>query len=159
MKDYEAIGLFCEDIREEKSGKFILIGLYTDNVNVTSIPGVFSKLAIYVRIHLNPAFDIREMTLVIRAPGQQEMNIGDFDPAIIEEQRKKGTVAPHIGLILQAVVSPFPVQAAGTIAAILKVNGEEKTVAVLNVRAMEKTKSEPSSPSISEPHASQPTSS
>jgi hypothetical protein len=31
-------GLFCEDIRTEKSGKLILIGIYASNIQVASLP-------------------------------------------------------------------------------------------------------------------------
>src|SRR3954452_971566 len=63
MQPVSVVAFFCEDIREEKSGQDIIIGVFPDNLNLTpSGPSegagttVITKLGLYVRLH----FDVND---------------------------------------------------------------------------------------------------
>ena len=61
---FSAIALFCEDIREEKSGQYAIAGILPDRLNVKRLPTVLPKLGIYLRFHLNTASKFRTTSLI-----------------------------------------------------------------------------------------------
>jgi len=83
------MALFCEDIREEKSGAISLMGIMNDNVLIPALPdGVKSatafvpKLFAYVRV----SFDV---TAVVPAPILLKLRLPDgnlFDLPMIDEK-------------------------------------------------------------------------
>jgi len=136
MLPVSIVGFFCEDIREEKAGTDTIIGIMPDNVNVRSIPCVFPKLGIYIRIHLDPAHDPGEIQLKLALPDGSEFSLGRFEASLvtnsIDTARAGG--GPLAGLISRAVASPFRIPAAGRIRAIVTVKGTEYIAAALNVQ-------------------------
>lgn len=141
MNDYNIVGVFCEDIREEKGSKNTLLGIYADNVNVTEIPGTFIKLAIYIRIHAKPDYDIEDLTFSLRLPDGENIHLGEFDRAGLEKAKasRLETKAPYIGLVIQAAFQQLHIAQPGRLMAIAKINGEEIIAASLNVRAKVKS--------------------
>jgi hypothetical protein len=47
MIGVRAMGVFCDDIREEVQGMHSLVGIYPDNVNVPVVPRMMPKLGLY----------------------------------------------------------------------------------------------------------------
>lgn len=45
--------IFCDDLRVEASGKVILIGCYSDNYLLESLPGMVQKLTLHTTIRIN----------------------------------------------------------------------------------------------------------
>jgi hypothetical protein len=137
MKPYEAVGVFCDDIREEVGGKITLIGIYSDNVNVTSIPGAFVQLSVYVRVHINLNFDAKEVILLMRLADGEEIQVGDFDPRIIKAQRAQqdtSNPSPYVGLVMQAQFIQLAIKQTGRMLAVVRINGEETIATSLNVK-------------------------
>src|SRR5947199_412358 len=66
MQSRHAIGIFCEDIREEKNEVYSLIGVMPDNINVPATPGMLPKLAIYARFHVPPTLNVGAIDLKLR---------------------------------------------------------------------------------------------
>lgn len=141
MNLYNAVGFFCDDVREEKGGKMTVIGIYNDTVNVTKIPGSFAKMGLYVRVHLDVKYQVKNMSVKLRMPNGQESDISEFNIEELNSARKDAIENgnPYLGAVLQAVFAPAPIPVAGRIEAILNLDEEQIIVASLNVR--ERTKS------------------
>ena len=82
---FSAIGIFCEDIRQEKSEQDTLIGILPDNVNVPSIPGMFPKLGLVVRMHFDVSSSARQFFVILRQSGQPDLRVGDPDDQLIQQ--------------------------------------------------------------------------
>jgi hypothetical protein len=130
----QVVGLFCEDIREEKSGQDTIIGIFPDNLQVAQTPGMIPKLGVYIRFLLDLDTAVRNIGLRLTSPGGQEMPLGDLDHLI--EQAKTESASkemPYAGLIAKAVITPFPIFAPGKIAIIVRVDGVDRVCGALNV--------------------------
>lgn len=132
------IAIFCEDIREEKSGQITLIGILPDNLNLNSLPGLGPKLGIYVRL----AFDAKsprpkEIAARLQTPWSEDRNfeIGHADADLIgaSAEASNSSNLPVAGIVMQALISPFPIPTAGQIVVYIKVDGEERPCGVLNL--------------------------
>jgi hypothetical protein len=155
MRDWHAIGLFCEDIREEKSQQDTLIGILPDNISVPSFPGGIPKLGVYVRIHLSAETNIGSISITLHFPNGDKMLLGGFDDKLIREQRtlsgeKKN---PFIGLVSKVIASPVVFTQAGRILLVINVGGEEMICGALNVELAPN----PSSSALQQPAAQSPT--
>jgi len=129
------IGLFCEDIREEKTGHTI-IGIFPDNANVPSVPGALPKLGVYIRCHIDPRAKIKSLSAKLRLADGEEIQLAAFDEAAIKktqaETRQKGT--PLAGFIMIAVALRVKVTEAGRMLAIVNVGGTDVLAASLNLQ-------------------------
>jgi len=135
------IGLFCEDIREEKSGQDTLVGVMPDNLSVGQIPAVIPKLGIYVRIQLESDDNPRSLSVKVRMPGGMELSMGTLDELVARakaDAEKSGV--PFAGMISRSVLSPVPIPLPGKIEAIVEVDGAEYVCGVLNVSKGERIK-------------------
>ena len=135
MQPWQVVGLFCEDVRQEKQG-YSLIGILPDNVNVPSIPGMFPKLGLYVRLNVDPAADVGPISLRLRLPDGTESDLTGFDAEFVKETQKEAASkgAPWAGFIVTAVSSPLSIAKAGRIIALASIMGEEMICAGLNVQ-------------------------
>jgi hypothetical protein len=96
----QVVGLFCEDIREKKSGQITIVGIFPDNVNIPPPPPSISnpevpqttiipKLGLYIRAHLGLEDDPGPMTVkLIMADGEQ-LVLGTFDAEIIAQSKNR----------------------------------------------------------------------
>lgn len=132
-----ALALFCDDIREERSGQVSVIGIYTDNITVESVPLVLPKLAVYMRISLSvdePAPKMIATRLV--QTDNKEIPFSTFESDIIEkairESREKG--ASRAGLIGTAIMPGFRVRQMGRMNVIAKIEDQELICGTLNVQ-------------------------
>lgn len=120
MPEFPAVGLFCEDIREEKSGQFTLVGLLPDSINVPSVPGMLPKLCLYVRVHINPPeADPGPISARILMPDGSELVRNDVKPDSVNNARERAVAkgTPVVGIILRFTAMPLPVATEGRILA------------------------------------------
>jgi hypothetical protein len=127
------VGIFCEDVREEKTGHTI-IGIFPDNMEVPHMPGAIPKLGIYVRCHVDPMADIGEVSLKLKFPNGEESALSKFDEAAVKKTQAdtRAKETPLCGLILIAVLGMVQLREPGRISAIVTLGGEEVLAAAIN---------------------------
>ena len=76
---YNVVGVFCDDIREEVNSRHTLIGIYPDNLYVPAVPGMLDRLSLYVRAHIVPALEVRELSMALEIPGEGRTVISSFE--------------------------------------------------------------------------------
>lgn len=152
MADISIVSLFCEDIREEKQNTDSLMGIMPDNLNVPG-PGAIPRMALYTRIHLNPAFDPGRIHIRIVQANGEEVSLGDIEPHLVKKARDDAVAAgvPIAGVISRAVFGNFPIKAEGVVRAIVLAAGTETISAMLNVKFIGAA----SAPSASAPQPAQ----
>jgi len=130
------VGFFCEDIRQETTGTETIVGALPDNMNVPSVPGIFSKLAVYLRVQidLNEAPD--SIIATLKTPWGETFKLGEADKKILDEalQGAKDSNLPIAGVVIRALFAPFPVQDYGLMTAVAEVGGVERVCALLNIK-------------------------
>jgi hypothetical protein len=130
---WNVVGLFCEDVREEKTGHTV-IGVFPDNMEVPHLPGALPKLGLYVRCHVDPMADVGEVSLKLKFPDGNEVPLTKFDEATVKktqaDTRAKGT--PLCGLVLIAVAAMVQLGGPGRLLAIVTIAGEEVLAATIN---------------------------
>ena len=134
MAQISITGLICEDIRTEKSGQETLVGIFPDNINVPAFPGVVSKLAIYVRVHVDPAFDSGPIKIRLIIPGGEEHDLPELSEEFIKKARDQALAkgSPIAGMISRAIVAPLQIASPGRLIVMVNVQGKEFPCAALN---------------------------
>ena len=136
MNGVTVIGLFCDDIREESQGTHTIVGVYPDNLNVPTVPGMLPKLGFYSRIRVPDSIDIKSASLRFLFPGQPDLNIMTVESHLIEAAKQQATGASLFGTIVtKAVVSPMPIMDFGRLTAVMNVDGQDIVCALLNFQA------------------------
>jgi hypothetical protein len=131
MPRWDAIGFFCEDIRQEVNGVETIIGVMPDNVIVeggTTKGGFLPKLGMYVRIHVTPDIDVESISASVDFfEGEHRQLLGTFSRNQIEKEKEgaRSTGALLIGFITKALLTPFPVPRIGPVRLKAKVGEEE----------------------------------
>ena len=135
MLPRSVMSLFCDDIREEKSGADILVGIYPDKVNVPSFPFAFPKFGIYTRINIDVADSPGEITVRISTPKEDDALFSGFSEDFISKAQadSKRNGSPMTGLIAKIIGSPFNIKEPGQVKVIITIQGVEYVGAVLNV--------------------------
>jgi hypothetical protein len=133
---YTAVGLFCEDVREERGNKETIVGVYSDSISVPHFPGAFKKMVVYVRLHADIDHEINELRLLLKVPGVDEEELANFDLKGLEAGREQARLRgmPYVDLITQVTVEPLNVLSEGLVEATLQVNDERTPVVALMVR-------------------------
>jgi hypothetical protein len=136
-----AMGLFCEDIREEKQGTDTLIGILPDNLFAPVVEEtaqtrkpVFPKLALYVRINLSSDAPVDTLSIKLRLPDDRVINLTSFENELIEKSRLEASGSPFFGLVSKVVFGPMPIPVDGRFVAIVELNGSETVCGSLRVR-------------------------
>jgi hypothetical protein len=131
--------MFCEDIREEKSGAFSLIGIMPDNAKVPAAPPagqamMVPRIAIFVRVNFDPDQKIETVKMELITPDGTSMPLGDIDKKMInaarEDSKKAG--APVAGIILRAQIAPLPLKSLGRLVAQVTIDEQKIVAATLN---------------------------
>lgn len=120
MAEVSAVGIFCEDIREEKSGQNTLVGVLPDAINIAGAPAMLAKLCVYVRIHISPAdADPGPISARIIMPDGTELVANEVEKEKIVTAREKAIAGgnPILGFILRFSATPLPVATPGRILA------------------------------------------
>lgn len=145
-----AVGLFCEDIREERSGQDTLIGILPDNLQLEQPPApgvpvarILPRLCIYMRINIDPSFDPGPVTTRLIYPNGEELNFGPLDPALIKKTRDAALEEnkPLAGFISKVVLGNFNTKSEGRIRLVLSAGGDDYLCGSLNIKLIAPTSS------------------
>ncbi len=150
MQSPSVVGVFCEDLREERSGQPILISVFPDTVEVPMIPIVMPKLGLYIRIHLDAGSQPpKTITSKVISSDGSELVLPSWTEDVITKgfDDAKTNAIPLVGLLLNAVLSPFPVNKPGLIVAKILIDGNEYIACNMNVRASATSSAQPASQS------------
>lgn len=134
MHEISAIALFCDDIREEKSGAHSIIGIMGDNIIVPGFPGAVPKLGIYIRLHLSVEFKPCKFAVSLIYPNGDRLQVNEIEQALVRKTLKdaKLTKTNIAGIYSQLVAAPFPVSQEGRIAVEISWNQSSMMIGGLN---------------------------
>jgi hypothetical protein len=137
MLPRSVVALFCDDVREEKSGKETIVGIYPDNVNVPSFPYTFPRVLIYTRINTDVRDKIKKVEIRISLPEEEtETIMSTADKKFVSETqktaKKKGT--PIVSIVGRVVASQMRVLAPGQVRLLVTVNDDEYVGGFINVQ-------------------------
>lgn len=134
------LGLFCEDIREEKRGMTTLVGILPDNLDLPEIPAVLPKLCFVVRIYLERGEKVNLIRIVLKSPDGDELELGKLEPELIERARMNSERDgnPMAGLIFSAMAGIFEVKKEGRLTIIVYIDEKPVVAGSLNMRALKK---------------------
>jgi hypothetical protein len=138
----QIIGLFCEDVREEKSGQLSLIGLMSDNINVEAVnPGktghaLFPKIGLFVRINMSVDEPVQAMSIKLLLPNGQKVVLGEISENLIQHSKDQAARSelPLAGIRHHAVIHGFAVPQSGAVLAVVEMGEQQFTCAVLNIK-------------------------
>jgi len=135
MASWNAIGLFCEDVREEKQ-TYSIVGILPDNMHLSSVPSAIPKLGIYLRTHIDVSTNVESISAKLRYPDGSEQALSEFDPTLIRDtlNHSRATGAPIAAFIISGVASPMPITMAGRILIIVQVDKDEMVCGSLNIQ-------------------------
>lgn len=135
MDIVRGLAVFCEDIREEKTGQDTLIGLMADNLLVPSTPVLLARLAIYTRVYFDASAEPEAVNAVIQMPSGDPLELGGATVDLVKESfaTAKSNNAQLAGVILKGLFSPLPLSSPGAIKAIVRIGAEQHVLGVLNV--------------------------
>lgn len=148
-----AVAIFCEDIREEKSGQDTIVGVLPDNLVVQSLLSpaapnmarMLPRLCLYMRVHIPSQSQPKEVYATLTDPEGTIITRNEWPHDQIaktfSDTRANGS--PLAGLILKIVASPFPVVTFGRIVAKAVVDGTEYVAGALNLINSDATASPP----------------
>ncbi len=144
MIPVSAVCVFCEDIREEKSGQDTIVGTLPDNLLAQPAPppspnvkAFLPRVGVYLRVHLDAERDIpKEISAKILSTDGQIVVQSKWERAVVEKAfaESKTNHMPLVGLIFKAVASSFPITIeGGKVTAVVIVDGVEHIAGALNV--------------------------
>ncbi|HSC19433.1 MAG TPA: hypothetical protein VLC74_11005 [Rhizomicrobium sp.] len=152
------MGLFCEDIREEKNDILTLVGLVPDNANVAGgdepIPAgktkVIPKLCVYVRINYDPKNPCGSAAVRLIMPDGSKHPLGDIDAALMETGRAQALARGNLlaGVTFRAVMSPLPVKSGGHLKVEVEIGSETHLAAALNLNFVSNAATASAPPSV-----------
>jgi hypothetical protein len=136
-----AVAIFCEDIREEKSGQDTIVGTLPDNLNVSSPPpspdavGMLPKFGLYMRINISTADQPKEVQARLIDPKGTVIAKSDWERSVLDKAfaDARANAMPITGLVLKLVAAPFPIVAMGKLTAIAVVDSKEYVAGALNI--------------------------
>lgn len=150
------IALFCEDIREEKSGLYTLIGIMPDNLEgrvdsggpADGVPAI-PKLAIYVRLQFDPRDDLGPIKSSLTFPTGEKREIDMLEASVVETARK-GAIEqgnPIAAVFSRMQMVNFPVLATGRLTLEVTIKRKKYLAGSLHLKALTPSASEPPQPS------------
>lgn len=129
-----ATGLFCESIREEKSGQETIVGIVPDNIEVAKLPGVL-QLALYTRFVIDPQFPPNRLAVRLSIPEGGDI-VNPIEESIfknaIEDARRTGH--PVTTVISKMGFRNIPVSISGRLTAYATIDDHEFVIASLHVK-------------------------
>lgn len=134
---FVAVAVFCESIRQETGGAETLVGVMSDNVNVPQVPAMIGRLALYVRVQVDPDFDPNPVSLALRLPDNTEVDLGQVDATVFDRARQQAREQgkPYGGVIVRSEMVPFGIPKHGRIEAILRTSTDKVLCGHLTFRA------------------------
>lgn len=115
MTTVNGIALFCEDIRPEVGGSVSLVGVMSDFIAVPSFPVTLAKLGFYARLFLPVEGAQPDMVVNVIEVEGGVVEIASFSETMIAKAQSEAKTQgnDYVGLIAQAVASPFTVNSPG----------------------------------------------
>lgn len=127
--------LICDDIREEKSNKLIIVGLYANRIILGSIPGLIPKLSIRICFDRSRPSAGRFDLFIVKPDG------GEMGPFAIG-------IPPASDEFLESPVNinivPFPLEQKGIYRIVARLGGEEELVGRFGVESLDVPRGKPS---------------
>lgn len=112
--------LLCDDIREEKSNKAILVGLYSSKIICHDpLPALLPKLCLRICFDVSRPYQ-EGFNLLIRKPNKSMM--GPFQVKVLPDQDQSGES------FLNITMSPFAAETEGAYELIAEHGGKEETL-------------------------------
>lgn len=140
---HSCVAIFCEDIREELAGTHSVVGVMPDNINLAvahptegSVPVLFPKMGIYLRVNLDPSRKPRSpVSARVEIPGADDVLLGEINSDLIEKAYADGksSHSPVVGLIFKSVLSPVQFREPGSMVVYAKIDGKEIACGALNI--------------------------
>ena len=145
MQSFNIMALFCEDIREEKSGTFTLISILPDNVTVAKPTSerddskgiqhrALSRICVYVRINFDPNYDLPDPSMRLVSPDGNIMELGNIGAEVIARARDEAKARGNTlaGVIFRATFERFQVQKSGAVTLEIQFGDEVQIAGALN---------------------------
>ncbi|WCT75926.1 DUF6941 family protein [Novosphingobium humi] len=136
MTQISAFGIFCEDVREEKSGGTTIVGATLDNVYLPGFPGMLAKFALFARLNLPLDAQAHAAHIYITMPDGNRVLVGhvpeDAVATAIEDARRNE--APFAGIITHMIAAPFPLDKPSRVTADLTYGDEQFILGFVNFR-------------------------
>lgn len=111
MSNVSAFGIFCDDVREEKSGSMTIVGAMLDNVELPGFPGFLAKLSIYTKIVLPIDAPIHAAQIYLTMPDGSRQLVAqvseDMIRKAIDDVRDNG--GERAGIISHMMAAPFQI--------------------------------------------------
>lgn len=150
MQPRSIVGLFCEDIRAERSGAFTVVGIMPDNANIPDAPsadvqGMIPKLCVYVRANFDIADKVKKISMTMRLPDRQEIALGGAGEKLLTSafDIAKERNSPLVTIVMRAELQAFPVVSLGRLLVEVDVDGDRSIVAQLNLAPSGAEESQP----------------
>lgn len=141
---HDIVAVFCDDVREEKTGADTIVGVMKDSIRVSQLPGIAPKLFVYLRI--NATFDAlsKQVSVRLDTPWGETIPLGEITDELADEARqtfeKHG--APIVTVIAKTEFVPFKFIRPGRLSVVATVGGVDRVVGTLNVIGTEVSESE-----------------
>ena len=144
MVKFSAVCLFCEDIREEKSGQDTLVGTLPDTLNLDGPPlpasaktVMLPKIGFYFRINFNAQDEKPQLASArIENPSGTTIVHGEWDASLIDKafNDAKANQLPFAGLLLKIVAGPIAMALGeGKMVATVTIDGTDHVIGALKV--------------------------
>lgn len=134
MTPFLAYCVFCNSVRSEVGGAVTIVGVYTDNLDVPSFPGMFPSMTIYTKMAFPMDSRPENVTISVVNPDGSPMQRIAMPSEVLDkayaEARQLGS--PNAGVSVEIDVAPFTVKSAGRYLVNLEAYGNETTVGHLN---------------------------
>ena len=124
-------------------------------MQVPSVPGLISKVAVYFRAQIFPQDTTKSIIASLKTPWGEVVPLGEVKEDLISKTKAAARESnfPYGGVVMRATISPFPIQGFGLMTAVVNVDGEERICAVMNIiPTVDATASSP--PASQSPNAS-----
>ncbi|WP_324695453.1 hypothetical protein [Novosphingobium sp. RL4] len=136
-KGISATGLFCEDFRQEISGAHTLVGIFSDTITISDVPGLFPKLVAYVRAGLSldfkPSGPIN--IYIVEATGSRLLVATLSEEMLkksVSDAKQKGSPAP--GVYCASLSSPFNIPQVGRISLEMEYEGQTSALVSIDIK-------------------------
>jgi hypothetical protein len=129
------------------------MGIMPDKLNVPAIPGFFSKLGIYVRIHVRTDATTTGIRVRLMLPDGTEKHLETFSETYVQTELTKALAQgrPYIGFLIQSTATMLPLTRTGRLNLMVDIGGEEILAASLEVATQAKTSTVSAQPSAQSP--------
>ena len=138
IQDFACTAIFAEDLRQEVNGQVTIVGILPDNVEFEGqSQAMLPKLCIYVRTVLALTDDaFSPIKVRLEAPSGQPVfeSLSSEEFLRSEAKRSADQNAPHLTLISQASMSPFPIRENGRFSVIVEYKDQKYLAGFLNIK-------------------------